>query len=131
MYCGDLLSVGGKPNQEEGEVINVVQPDITVICDLKKITPRGCYGSPDWVIEILSPYTSKKDMNDKFELYEKHKIREYWVIDPGNRYVHVYALNKDGDFGEPKIHVEKGKIESATLEGFFIQFEDLFQKINQ
>jgi Uma2 family endonuclease len=35
-------------------------------------------------VEILSPSTSKKDLNEKFDLYERHGVREYWVVDPGN-----------------------------------------------
>jgi len=112
--------------QEEEEVINVVQPDITVICEPKKITPRGCYGAPDWVIEILSPYTSKKDLREKFDLYEKHGIREYWVVDPGNRYVHVYTLDKNGEYGEPEIFVEQGEIKSTVCEEFSIELNAIF-----
>ena len=56
---------------EEDAVTSVVQPDISVICDLGKLTDKGCTGAPDWVVEILSPSTSKKDFNDKMALYQK------------------------------------------------------------
>jgi Uma2 family endonuclease len=59
-------------------------------------------GAPDLVVEILSPSTSQKDLNEKFQLYEKHGVREYWVVDPGNRSILVYHLAPDGryDSGE-------------------------------
>ncbi len=49
----------------------VVQPDLCVICDPSIIEERGCFGVPDWIIEILSPSTSKKDINNKYEVYEE------------------------------------------------------------
>lgn len=73
----------------------VVQPDIVVICDPEKVQERGCFGAPDWVIEILSPHTTKKDLQDKFELYEESGVREYWVIEPKNQTVEVFVLEND------------------------------------
>ncbi|MCI8763627.1 MAG: Uma2 family endonuclease [Lachnospiraceae bacterium] len=40
---------------------NVVEPDISVICDPNKLTDRGCTGAPDWIVEIISPTTSSHD----------------------------------------------------------------------
>ncbi len=53
-------------------ILSVVQPDITVICELNKLDDRGCLGSPDWIIEILSPGNSKKEMKEKYSLYEEN-----------------------------------------------------------
>ena len=82
---------------EEDDVTSVVQPDISVICDPGRLTDKECTGTPDWIIEILSPSTSKKDFNDKMTLYEKHGVKEYWIVDPGNEFVHIYLLNTDGE----------------------------------
>lgn len=70
----------------------VVQPDICVICDSNKIKERGCFGAPDWVIEILSPHTSKKDIQLKYEVYEEAGVKEYWVIMPKQQIVEVFVL---------------------------------------
>jgi len=86
------------PDQDEDDVDTVVQPDLLVTCDPAKDIPKGVWGAPDWVIEILSPYTGKKDLNEKFALYEKHWVFEYWVVDPGNRWVHIYRPGADGHF---------------------------------
>jgi Uma2 family endonuclease len=57
----------------------VVQPDICVICDAYKIDESGCLGAPNWIIEILSPHTSHKDIRTKYDVYEKSKVKEYWL----------------------------------------------------
>jgi len=68
--------------QDDDEVPTVVQPDLVVICDEKKLDDLGCRGAPDLVVEILSPCTSRKDLTIKFDLYERVAVREYWVIHP-------------------------------------------------
>jgi Uma2 family endonuclease len=114
------------PDQPEDDVDTVVQPDIVVFCDPAKATVRGIRGAPDWVIEILSPYTSRKDMKEKLELYEESGVKEYWILDPGNRYVHVYRLGETG-YGEPAVHVEPAVVESATCEGLSFPLAEVFR----
>jgi Uma2 family endonuclease len=117
------------PGQADDDVTSVVQPDIVVICDPAKIKPHGCVGAPDWVIEILSPYTSRRDLAEKFTLYERHGVREYWIIDPGNRFVHVYILGENRKYPKPKLHVGKVIVTSTVCPGFELNLEDLFAAI--
>ncbi|RKX77956.1 MAG: hypothetical protein DRP87_07630 [Spirochaetes bacterium] len=70
------------------------------MCDKSKLTEKGCTGAPDWIIEILSPYTSRKDMSIKYELYQRHGVRDYWIADPGNMYIHVYILDEASRYPE-------------------------------
>ena len=77
---------------------DVVVPDLSVVCDRTKITKKGCVGSPDLVVEILSPSTLKKDMTIKTELYRKNKVKEYWMIFPLDGYVVVHVLNALGSY---------------------------------
>jgi Uma2 family endonuclease len=113
-------------SQREDDVPNVVQPDLTVICNASRITERGCFGSPDWVVEILSPWTLKKDLDAKFALYERNAIREYWLIDPGNRTVHVYRLEKSGRYGDPVIHEKDAKIPCPVGSEIVVDSAELF-----
>ena len=117
------------PSQPDDEVPNVVQPDLVVICDPSKLRAFGCVGAPDWVIEILSPSTSRRDMVEKHALYERHGAKEYWVIDPGNRYVHVYLRGGDGKYRKPLLHVGAATVKSAVCTGFEIELEELFAAI--
>ena len=104
-----------------------VQPDISVICDKEKLTDTGCTGAPDWIIEILSPYTAKKDMDVKFDLYQRHSVREYWIVDPGNKYIHVYLLDEEGKYPEePEVFVPGDSIQCTVLDGFDIALDQVF-----
>ncbi len=114
------------PGQHEDQATTVVQPDVAVICDRAKLRPWGCFGAPDWAIEILSPYTSKKDMSDKLALYEKHRVAEYWIVDPGNRYIHVYRLGADGRYGDPLVLVGEASAESNVCAGLAIPLTEIF-----
>ena len=72
----------------------VVEPDISVICDPNKLTDQGCTGAPDWIIEIVSPSTSSHDYVRKLNLYMDAGVREYWIVDPVQRHIVVYYLEK-------------------------------------
>lgn len=61
-----LPSHKAKPNK----IDTVVQPDLCVVCDRKKLDKQGCIGAPDLVVEILSSGNSKREMRDKLELYQ-------------------------------------------------------------
>ncbi|MDO4727963.1 MAG: Uma2 family endonuclease [Bacteroidota bacterium] len=81
-----------KHSLEDKDIFSVVQPDLCIICDLSKLDERGCIGAPDLVIEILSPSNSKKEMKEKFQLYEESGVKEYWIIDPNQESVLVNVL---------------------------------------
>ncbi|HAA12026.1 MAG TPA: hypothetical protein DCE41_10130 [Cytophagales bacterium] len=88
-----------QPGSTEDEaIINVVQPDLCIVCDPNKLDERGCLGAPDLIIEILSPSTSNKDLTDKFNLYQESGVAEYWVVFPGEHVVMVYALDEPDRF---------------------------------
>ena len=128
------------PIENNDKIDTIVQPDISVICDPSKIIEKGCLGAPDLIIEILSPSTSKKDLNEKFQLYEKHGVREYWVVDPGNKYIQVFHLitadKKVGKYDEgtliPPANWREDKnifAESVVLEGLCVDVKELFDSL--
>lgn len=114
------------PDQPEDDVCTIVQPDLTVICDSKKLTEKGCFGAPDLVVEILSPYTSRKDLDEKFHLYENSGVLEYWVVDLGYGSIQAFRLSEDGCYGDGEVFVREGKLTSKVLDGFLIDLSDLF-----
>ena len=81
---------------------DVVQPDIIVVLkDNKIITQSKINGSPDLVVEILSPSTSKRDKGLKKELYEQNGVPEYWVVDPDEQAVRKFTLSGNS-YDEPQ-----------------------------
>jgi len=115
-----------KDIKEDKDVFTVVQPDICIICDPNKLDPkgRGCIGAPDLIVEILSKSTSKKDYNEKFNLYEETGVREYWIVSPAEKFVSVYVLINDKY--ELKDHYEEGTVPVGIFEDFEIAIEDIF-----
>ncbi len=77
------------------DITTVVQPDICVICDKEKLDEQGCNGAPDWIIEILSKGTAKKDVKDKHALYAESGVTEYWLIYPYEEVIHQFVLNDE------------------------------------
>jgi Uma2 family endonuclease len=66
-----------------------LEPDITVVCDPAKLDEKGCQGTPDLIVEIISPSTASHDCIRKYALYEKAGVREFWLVDPQNNLVTV------------------------------------------
>ena len=113
----------------DDKICNVVQPDICVICDPSKLDERGCVGAPDLVVEVFSPSTGKRDMNEKFVLYEKSGVGEYWIVYPNDQAVTVFLLKK-GKFSEGTTYeLINGakKIPVKTLKGLVIDLKELFE----
>ena len=74
-------------------------PDLVVICDRDKLDEKGCHGAPDWIIEVVSPSTGKRDYGMKLFQYRAAGVREYWVIDPVGRTVMVYLFGTGEEEG--------------------------------
>lgn len=74
---------------------NYVEPDISVICDKSKLTEKGCYGAPDWIIEIVSPSSRTMDYYKKLFKYRTAGVREYWIVDYERNLVIVYNFEND------------------------------------
>jgi len=104
-----------RKDEVDAKVETVVQPDLSVICDQIKLDKQGCRGAPDWIIEVLSPATALKDMNTKRSLYERHRVQEYWIIHPEDRWIMVYTLDPQGRYGQPGVF---GMDETTAVQRF-------------
>ncbi len=102
----------------------VIQPDLVFVSDLSRIKKR-IYGTPDLVVEVVSPSSLKRDITDKFRLYEKHGVKEYWLVFPAEKSVLVFTLTDKGYelFSEA---YEEGKVKSKVLEGFELEVRELW-----
>ncbi|MEN9488237.1 MAG: hypothetical protein RL494_502 [Bacteroidota bacterium] len=107
----------------------VVQPDLCVICDEKKIDARGCNGAPDLIVEILSPKNSKHDVETKFNLYQESGVNEYWIVQIEQRIVLVYTLKNEEYIGS-KPFGEGEFIKSPLFPEMKIAVDAIFAKVN-
>ena len=123
----DVRLLDHKKSTADKDIFTVVQPDICVICDENKVDKKGCLGSPDLIVEILSPSTKKKDVEDKFELYEYNGVREYWIVSIEDETILVFDLDDTGNYKFRKLYGDnEGNIHSNAIEGFSFKLERLF-----
>ena len=116
-----------RKSKEDQQVYTVLQPDLYIVCDLSKIDSRGCLGAPDMIIEIVSPENSKRDVKDKFEIYQEHGVREYWIVNPNDENVTVFILDDKSKFQFVGMYAGDDKIPVNIFKGDLkIDLEDVF-----
>jgi len=121
----DVRLPDGEESDEEAST--VVQPDVVVVCDEKKLDERGCRGAPDFIVEVASPSTAARDQIQKAALYEKHGVREYWVVHPVDGILTVRLLDSNGRYGSVTFYEGRGKRPVETLPGLEIDLDAVFQ----
>jgi Uma2 family endonuclease len=106
-----------------------VQPDILSVCDVQKVDARGVRGAPDWIAEVLSPYTASHDQVVKLPAYERAGVREVWLVHPIERTLAIYQL-KGGRYGHPSVLELKGKTRIAAVPGVTIDWDKVLLGIS-
>lgn len=101
---------------------NYVEPDISIICDKRKLEDKGCNGAPDWILEVVSPSTERMDYGIKLFKYRSAGVREYWIINPLNRIVNVYDFEANKKTGQYSFDKE---ISSCIYDDLKIKIADL------
>src|SRR6056297_3432564 len=146
------VRLAAQKNAAEDEIINVVQPDVSVFCSEEKLDDAGAVAAPDIAVEVLSPYTSVKDQREKLALYERFRVKEYWIIDPANQTLSVYSqsggdasLDTDplgtgtsggteteddskttGSYSKPAVYGPEDTFSSSVVEGFQLKLAGVF-----
>jgi Uma2 family endonuclease len=107
---------------------NVVQPDILFVSQARIgiIEQQGILGSPDMVVEILSPASIKRDRYEKKALYEKFGVKEYWLVDTASKSIEVFSL-VSGRYELTSFTAVSGKVESAVIQGFVCDVADVMR----
>jgi len=108
------------------EIFTVVQPDLCVICDLEKLDDRGCNGSPEFIIEIISPNSTKRDVKDKFELYQETGVLEYWLISPEAKTMTKFVL-EDEKYVFKGIFTPEDTVSPHLFEELEIDLSEIFE----
>ena len=84
----------------------ILQPDLIFVFSAHQhiITERAIEGIPDLVVEILSPTTSRTDRVTKAQIYARHKVPAYWIVDPDQESIEIYLL--EGDVFRPAVTLQ-------------------------
>lgn len=106
----------------------IVQPDVCVLCDLSKLDDHGIVGTPDLIVEILSPGNTKHDLDTKYELYQEASLPEYWIVNPMERNVIVYTL-EEGVFKGSKLFTAGENAVSKQFVGLEVSIDKVFEGI--
>jgi Uma2 family endonuclease len=128
-YASPIDVLFAQADESDDQVETVVQPDLIIVCGRAKVDRRGIRGAPDFVAEILSPSSASRDQIIKAALYEKHGVREYWVIDPVERLVTIRILAKGRAFSAPRFVEAKGKLPVSIFEGFEFDLDFAFARL--
>ena len=118
-----------KANEEDGKVDTVVQPDVFIICDLRKTDERGVRGAPDWLVEVLSPSTASYDRTRKVPVYERAGVREVWLIHPTRRTLTRYCL-EGGCYGPPTVCELKGRTQLIAVPEVTIDWQPVVARLS-
>ena len=111
------------------DIYTVVQPDICVVCDRSKLDEAGCVGAPDLIVEVLSPGNNKKELRNKYEVYEESGVREYWIIHPSEETMIIYSL-VEGKYKPSRLFSSGDVVKSECIPGFELDLEEFFEKID-
>lgn len=105
---------------------NVVQPDLTVICDKENITSSGFKGVPELVIEVLSPTTASKDYIIKMNLYMRYGVKEYWIVNPKSKTIEIFTLNEEGFYDMPLTYSVNDVANSQIFKELKVELKEIF-----
>lgn len=115
-------------DKKRNKATTVVQPDICVVCDPKMIEENGCFGAPNWIIEILSKSTAKKDRKEKYEVYQEAGVNEYWIVAPEEETVEIYLL-ENGRYTLKDVLDKTDSVKPFTLPELTIHFNEIFTEV--
>ncbi|MDD1620693.1 MAG: Uma2 family endonuclease [Methylococcaceae bacterium] len=128
VFIGPLDVRLPEQNEADEQIDTVVQPDVLVVCDGNKLDKRGVRGAPDWIVEVLSPSTAGHDQIKKRNLYERHGVREYWLVHPVDRVLTVYRL-QEGEYGKPELSQLEGETQVGILPEIVIRWDELAARL--
>ncbi|MCL5285385.1 MAG: Uma2 family endonuclease [Nitrospirae bacterium] len=107
--------------------LQYVEPDLVFVSKERSfiVTERNIQGSPDIVVEILSEGTEKRDRREKFSLYERSGVPEYWIVDPEKEAIQIFQMS-DGCYQAPLEFGKKDVLASSLLPGLSISLSEVF-----
>lgn len=107
---------------------DVAQPDLMLISKTRDhiIAKKNIIAAPDLIVEILSEGTEKTDRTTKKAMYEKYGVTEYWIVNPFDRSIEVFVLEK-GRYVQGIRFAATDLVRSALLTGLSFPAETVFE----
>jgi Uma2 family endonuclease len=107
----------------------VLEPDLVVVLSAHadRVGDQAIEGVPDLVVEVLSPGTAQRDLGRKRDLYERHGVPEYWIVDPEARTIEVLAL-ASGLYDRAGLYGTGDVLRSAVLPAFELPVGEVFAR---
>ena len=118
-----------KPEETDDQTDTVVQPDVLVVCDRRKLDDRGVRGAPDWIAEVLSPRTASHDQIVKVPTYERAGVPEVWLVHPIDHTLSIYRL-EDARYSRPELLELKGQTSMNAVPGVTIDWDRLLASLD-
>jgi Uma2 family endonuclease len=115
-----------KARENKRTTSTVVQPDVMVVCDPKRLDGKGVVGAPSLVVEITSPSTAAKDLREKRAVYERAGVPEYWILSPVEKVLQVYTLDAEGKYGAPAVYTTGDQVVVGVLPDLTIDLTRVF-----
>jgi Uma2 family endonuclease len=108
---------------------SILQPDIVYISKQRRnIIKQRITGAPDFVVEVLSKGTSRRDRIEKLELYARYGVSEYWIVDPQAQ-LFEFLVNDNGRF---VVHSPlNDRYQSPCLPEVAIQVADFWREVSE
>jgi Uma2 family endonuclease len=124
----DVRFPSNRDETSDDKIFTVVQPDICIVCDPAKLDDKGCIGAPDLIVEIISLSTAKKDIADKFKLYEENGVLEYWIVQPNDQTLTVFYL-ENGKYQHKGLYTKGSKVPVLIFDGdLIVDLDEVFRE---
>jgi Uma2 family endonuclease len=111
-----------KHGNADDQIDTVVQPDVFIVGDMRKVDDRGVCGAPDWIAEVLSPSTARYDRTRKLSVYERAGVPEFWLVDPASRTVTIHRI-ASGRYAQPVVLPLSGQTALTAVPGVSIDWD--------
>ncbi len=108
---------------------NIVEPDLSVVCDKTKLDKSGYSGAPTLIVEIVSKSSAKRDILLKRNKYEQAGVGEYWIITPETESIMQYVLQENSQYSEPDMYIlgEDEEINAKVFADLKVRLSEIFE----
>jgi Uma2 family endonuclease len=123
-----LGTIYSSPTDLALSLVDVVQPDILFVAQNRShiIAEKNIVGIPNLIVEILSPFSTKRDHEEKLDLYQRHALPEYWIVDPENQTVEVFVYSENRLEKVQNLKIGD-QLHTSQIPGLILEIAEMFK----